>query len=166
MSSETLFYTNMCLISHLKPGGYLEFQEIEYWPYCDDDSLTDQTPYALRNYINYMGAGLKAYEADVHAVRTLPEEMKEAGFDEVRVITHKCPLGVWPLDKRLRLCGLFLQTSCMDGLRGISRRPLTALGWTQLQIEMFLVDVRKAIMDPNIHAYLQYHVVYGRKPLS
>jgi len=109
---------------------------------------------------------MRVYGAHVYAVRTLPEELKAAGFEDVHATTHKCPIGLWPRDKRLRLCGLFLRTAIMDGLRGISRRPLMALGWTQLQIEIYLVDVRKALMDSDMHVYFPFSVVYGRKPLS
>ncbi|KAK0616521.1 S-adenosyl-L-methionine-dependent methyltransferase [Immersiella caudata] len=153
-------------LHHLKPGGYIEFQELEYRPRCDDESLTDETPYALRDYIKFIKDGMRNFGADIHAIRTLPEELTAAGFEDVRLTTHKCPLGLWPRDKRLRLCGLFLRTAFMDGLRGVSQRPLKALGWTQLQIEMFLVDVRKAIMDPHIHAYFTFNVVCGRKPVQ
>ncbi len=79
--------------------------------------------------------------------------------------THKCPLGVWPNDRRLRYCGLFMRTATMDGLRGMAQRPLgTGLGWSQLQIEMFLVDVRRAVMDPAFHTYFPFHIVYAQKP--
>lgn len=106
---------------------------------------------------------MRVLGSDLNSALTLPEELKVAGFDGIRHITHKCPIGVWPLERRLRLCGLFMRTILMDSLRA-SRRPLLALGWTQLQIEMFMVDVRKAITDEKMHAYLTYHVVYGRKP--
>ena len=92
--------------------------------------------------------------------------MAAAGFEDVHRTTHKCPLGAWPRDERLRYCGLFLRTSIMDGLRGLSRRPLLALGWTPLQIEMFLVEVRKAVADEGVHAYCTLHVVHGRKPVG
>jgi hypothetical protein len=111
-----------------------------------------------------MSAGMRALGSDAHAIQTLPDDMRAAGFEDVRLTTHKCPLGTWPRDKRLRFCGLFLRTAIMDGLRGLSRRPLMALGWTELQIEMFLVEVRKAVMDARVHAYFVLHVVHGRKP--
>ncbi|KAK4126822.1 S-adenosyl-L-methionine-dependent methyltransferase [Parathielavia appendiculata] len=154
------------VLHHLKPNGYFEAQEIAFTPRCDDDTLTLQTPYALRDYVNYMAAGMRALGSEAHAILTLPDDMRAAGFDDVRLTTHKCPLGTWPRDKRLRFCGLFLRTVIMDGLRGLSRRPLMALGWTELQIEMFLVDVRKALMDNGVHAYMTLHVVHGRKPAS
>ncbi|KAK4039083.1 S-adenosyl-L-methionine-dependent methyltransferase [Parachaetomium inaequale] len=153
-------------ICHLKPGGYFEAQELAVQPQADDDTLTPETPYALRDYINYMAAGMRILGSNVHAIGDLPEQMRAAGFQDVRKTTHKCPVGVWPRDKRLRFCGLFLRTALMDGLRGLSRRPLTALGWTPLQIEIFLVEVRKAIMEAGVHAYLVLHVVHGRKPVG
>ena len=108
---------------------------------------------------------MHALGSDLHSVLLLPEELKAAGFANVRKVTHKCPIGLWPLDKRLRMCGLYMRTSVMEGLRG-SRRPLFALGWTQLQIEMFLVDVRKALMDEKMHTYFTYHTIYGQKPMD
>ncbi|KAK4238335.1 Phosphoethanolamine N-methyltransferase [Achaetomium macrosporum] len=154
------------VLRHLKPGGYFECAELHYSPQCDDDTLNPSTPYALRDWMNYVVAGMRVLGSDSHAILSLPEQMKAAGFTDVQRTTHKCPIGVWARDKRLRFCGLFLRTALMDGLRGTSRRPLLALGWTQLQIEMFLVEVRKALMDGGVHSYLTLHVVHGRKPLS
>lgn len=110
---------------------------------------------------------MQALGTEINAVGDLPDELRAAGFDSVELVTHKCPIGVWPRDKRLRLCGLFMRTVIMDGLRGLSGRPfLNGLHWTPLQIEMFLVDVRKAVMDNKFHTYFPFHIVYGRKPLG
>lgn len=32
--------------------------------------------------------------------------------------------------------------------------------------QVYLVDVRKAIMDKSVHAYNKVYVVYGRKPFE
>jgi len=151
---------------HLKPGGYIEFQELEYWPRCDDDTLSPEKSYPLRDYLGYLaqGMGMFADGSDLHAVRTLPDELRAAGFENVQSIRHKCPLGPWPAEKRLRTCGMYLSAAFLDGLSGVSTKPLLALGWTQAEIEVLLFDVREAIMDPTIHAYFAFHVVYGRKP--
>jgi SAM-dependent methyltransferase len=152
---------------HLKPGGYLEVQELHYSPLCDDDSVTDAIPYAFRDFMNFLDDGLRALGSELNAITSVPDEMAAAGFERVQAVHHKCPIGVWPRDKRMRLCGLFLRTAIMDGLRGLSKRPFgTGLGWTQLQIEMFLVEVRKAVMDGRYHTYFPLHVVYGRRPLD
>ncbi|KAK0704114.1 S-adenosyl-L-methionine-dependent methyltransferase [Apiosordaria backusii] len=154
------------VMRHLKPGGYIEIQDIDINPLSDDETLTPTTPYALRDYLNYMAAGLRALGSEMRSVKHLPEQLEAAGFDDIKRTTHKAPIGLWPKDKRLRLCGFFLRTAMMDGLRGLSQRPMGALGWTPLQIEMVLVNVRKALMDPKIHAYFNFHAVYARKPLN
>lgn len=152
---------------HLKPGGYLEVQELHYSPQCDDGSVTDLVPYPFRDFMMFLDQGLRALGSELNAIVGIPEEMAAAGFEDVKVVAHKCPIGVWPRDKRMRLCGLFLRTAIMDGLRGLSKRPFgTGLGWTELQIEIFLVGVRKCVMDSQYHTYFPLHVVYGRKPLK
>ncbi|KAK0668461.1 S-adenosyl-L-methionine-dependent methyltransferase [Cercophora samala] len=153
------------VMRHLKPGGYIEIQDLDITPRSDDETLTPTTPYALRDYLKYMAAGLGVLGSEMHAIHKMPDELAQAGFEEIKKTTHKAPIGMWPKDKRLRLCGLFLRTAMMDGLRGVSQRPMAALGWTPLQIEMVLVNVRKALMDPKVHAYFTFHVVYARKPL-
>ncbi|KAK4654511.1 hypothetical protein QC762_403180 [Podospora pseudocomata] len=154
------------VMRHLKPGGYIEIQDLDITPLSDDDTLTPTTPYALRDFLKYMAAGLAALGSHMHAVHKLPDELEAAGFEDIKKSKHKAPIGMWPKDKRLRLCGLFLRTAMMDGLRGVSQRPMAALGWTPLQIEMVLVNVRKALMDPKVHAYFTFHVIYARKPLQ
>lgn len=109
---------------------------------------------------------MRVLGSDAQGILKLPEEMKAAGFQDIKATTHKSPIGSWPQDKRLRIAGLFQRTAIMDGLRGISQRPLTALGWKPVQIEMFLINVRKDLMDLDIHAYLNLHMIYGRKPLG
>ncbi|KAK1828493.1 Phosphoethanolamine N-methyltransferase [Podospora conica] len=152
-------------LRHLKPGGYFEVQQLDYQLQCDDDSLSPSKPSALRDFIRFMEGGLAAYGGfDMRAIAALPALMRDAGFEDVRVRRHKCPIGTWARDKRLRMCGMFMRTAILDGLRGLSRRPLTALGWTPTQIEMFLIEVRKSVSDQEAHAYLNYDVVYGRKP--
>lgn len=117
--------------------------------------------------MGYLEAGLRAFGSDLNAVTGLANEFTEAGYDDVHERTHKCPIGVWPRDRRLRYIGLFMRTAILDGLPGLTRKPFgQGLGWTQLQIEMFLVDVRKALMSPNFHTYFPFYVVYGRKPLA
>ncbi|KAL1872647.1 hypothetical protein VTK73DRAFT_1408 [Phialemonium thermophilum] len=153
------------IFKHLKPGGYVEFQEMHYVPHCDDGSMTPETPYAFRDFMSYLEQGMRALGSDLNAITSLRAELAASGFEDIQQVTHKCPIGVWPRDKRLRLCGHFMRTATMDGLRGLSRRPFgTGLRWTQLQIEMFLVDVRKAVMDSRFHVYFPFHVIYARKP--
>jgi hypothetical protein len=41
-----------------------------------------------------------------------------------------------------------------DGLSGLSMAVFTrGLGWSQEELEVFLIEVRKSMKDPKIHGY-------------
>jgi len=72
---------------------------------------------------------------------------------------------VWPKRPELAYCGDLLKTVILDGLKGLARKPFVhGLGWTTVQVEMFLVEVRRAVADATFHAYLPLHTIYARKP--
>lgn len=170
---------------HLKPGGYVEFQELLPQMSCDDGTLPPAhvQPNALRDFAHYIGMGLRrssrlaggdlfdeAMMDPGHMDKLLSQELAAAGFRGIRTVRHKCPLGNWPKHKDLQRCGLLLRQAILEGLRGWSYRPLgttaDGLGWTPTQIEIFLIDVRKAVMDTSVHAYFPLHVTYAQKPMA
>ncbi|CAK7265059.1 hypothetical protein SEPCBS119000_001317 [Sporothrix epigloea] len=172
------------IFHHLKPGGFVEFQELVPQMSCDDDTLPPAhvMPNALRDFAHYIGMGLRYSNrlaggnlfgdnaCDSRTMdKTMTQELSSAGFADVQIVRHKCPLGGWAKYPDMQRCGLLFREAMLEGLRGWSHRPLgtTAggLGWTPTQIEMFLIDVRKAVMDPNVHAYFPLHVTYAQKPM-
>lgn len=94
--------------------------------------------------------------------------MRAAGMADVVESRHKLPIGRWPRDRRQREKGIwFLRMVIMEGLGAICKRAFCqGLGWTQVQVEMFLVEVRRSLNDAGVHAYFPFTVVYGRKPLD
>ncbi|CAM1502429.1 Fc.00g044130.m01.CDS01 [Cosmosporella sp. VM-42] len=158
------------IYKHLKPGGYVEIQEFRYIAGCDDDSCDG--PYAWRDFLGYLKAGMAALGTDLLGILHVEDELEAAGFEDIRHKSLKCPAGPWPKKRRLQECGHVLRDVIMWGLIGLSRRPFRdGLGWTQLQIEMFLVDVRKSLSEevnglPKFHSYFPFHSLYGRKPLD
>jgi hypothetical protein len=155
---------------HLKPGGYVEVQEFQYVAACDDDSCSG--PYAWRDFINYLEQGMANLGADLHGITSVEGELEEAGFEGLWRKSFKCPVGPWAKKQRLQECGHVLRDVIMWGLNGLAKRPFRdGLGWTPIQIEMFLVEVRKSISEevnglPKFHSYYPYHCIYARKPLD
>ncbi|KAI3394087.1 hypothetical protein diail_3211 [Diaporthe ilicicola] len=156
------------VMKHLKPGGYVEFQEITYWPRADDNTLTETTPYAFRDFCYYVQMGVANLGLDLHMISRLPQALRDAGYDDVTEARHKLPIGRWARDRKQRQKGIwFLRMILLEGLSAVAKRPLTlGLGWKAEQVEMFLVDVRKSLNDTGVHAYFPFSVVYGRKPLE
>ena len=145
-------------------------QEFQYLAACDDDSCDG--PYAWRDFINYLRDGMEALGTDLHGVVHVERELEEAGLRGLKRKSLKCPVGPWAKKRHLQECGYVLQDVIMFGLVGLSRRPFrNGLGWTDLQIEMFLVDVRKSISEqgdgvPRFHSYYPFHSFYAQKPLD
>lgn len=156
--------------SHLKPGAWFELQEFHYTAACDDNSCDG--PYAWRDFLNYLEDGMAALGSDLHGILKAQRELTEAGFDDVRIQSFKCPVGPWAKRTKLQECGHVLRDVILWGLNGIARRPFRdGLNWTPLQIEMFLVDVRKSVTEevnglPKYHSYYPFFSICGRKPLS
>ncbi|UQC91088.1 methyltransferase domain-containing protein [Colletotrichum lupini] len=125
---------------HLKPGGWFEIQELEFFPLCDDQSCPDGDGYGFRVFTQYLDAGLRVLGSEMHGIRAAADEMRAAGFENVEEDRRKCPIGDWPARPELRECGILMRETILEGLKGLATRPFRALGWTEIQIEMFLLD--------------------------
>ncbi|KAF4450094.1 hypothetical protein F53441_6738 [Fusarium austroafricanum] len=155
---------------HLKPGGYVEVQEFYHIAACDDNSC--EGPYAWRDFIRYLHQGMAALGTDLHGIKYVEHELRQAGFENIATHARKCPVGPWAKKERLMQCGHIMRDAVMWGLVGLSRKPFRdGLGWTLIQIEMFLVQVRKALMEevnglPKYHTYFPYYNIHAQKPLN
>jgi hypothetical protein len=99
-------------------------------------------------------------------MRKNPDNLRTAGFVNIEERIYKVPLGTWPRDPKMKTIGLYNRSMIYDGLQGISMGPFTrGLNWSTLEVEAFLMGVRKALMDITQHTYLPFHVVLGQKPL-
>ncbi|CAH0052989.1 unnamed protein product [Clonostachys solani] len=157
---------------HLKPGGWFEIQEFHYTAACDDDSCDG--PFAFRDFLGFLGDGMAALGSDLHGILKSENEISEAGFQNVQTKSLKCPVLPWAKTGKKSVCGHMLRESILWGLKGLARRPFgEGLGWTSIQIEMFLVDVRRSMTEvdpanglPRFHTYWPFHIIYGQKPMD
>ncbi|KAF5501994.1 Secondary metabolism regulator laeA [Colletotrichum aenigma] len=151
---------------HLKPGGWFEIQELEFSPLCDDGTTPEGDGYGFRVFTNYLEAGMRALGSEMHGIRYAADEMRLTGFESVHEDRRKCPIGDWAAKPELREAGGLMRRTIEDGLKGLATRPFRALQWTEVQIEIFLMNVRPHVANKGFHAYLNHRTVYGRKPLN
>ncbi|KAH8592330.1 S-adenosyl-L-methionine-dependent methyltransferase [Bisporella sp. PMI_857] len=146
-----------------KPGGWIEFQEMLMKSHCDDDSMPPD--YGVTRWLDTMKAALAVLGPDLHGAVKHEQYLKDAGFINVQQRTFKIPIGTWPKNKTLKTVGLYGRMMIYDGLEANSLRPFTrGLGWSTEQVHVFLIDVRKALMDVSVHCYLPFYVTFGQKP--
>jgi hypothetical protein len=123
--------------------------------------------YAPKEMLTYSKQALAAFGKDTTAILTVDEKLIEAGFTNITHRVFKLPVGPWARDRSQKMLGLFWRTAIMDGLQGIAMGTLgRGLKWSNEEIEVYLVGVRKALMDPAIHTYWPYHIITAQKPAN
>ncbi|KAK0114155.1 hypothetical protein ONS95_013657 [Cadophora gregata] len=91
--------------------------------------------------------------------------MRDAGFIYVTTRIFHVPIGRWPKNKMLKMVGLFWRAILLDGAQSIALGPLTrGLKWSREQVEMRLMEVRKAYTDEWVHSHMPLYIIYGQKP--
>ncbi|KAJ5669712.1 hypothetical protein N7462_010782 [Penicillium macrosclerotiorum] len=157
---------------HLKPGAYIECHEMDPKPKCDDNTMPPENPdgysaYALHDWFDLNMRSSQEVEPSrqFRIAHRIKRWMEEVGFVDVEQRIFKVPLNTWPDDEKMKIIGQWSETNWLEALSGWSYKPFLALGWSTPEIEVFLVDVRKSLQDRSVHAYMDFYVVTGRKPL-
>lgn len=157
---------------HLKPGGYLECHELDPKPKCDDGTLPPENPdgfcdYALHDWVDLSIRSGQVIEPpkQFRIAHRLQRWFREVGFFDVDQRVSKIPVNPWPEDEHMSYIGRWSEMNWLEALSGWSYKPFLALGWSKPEIEVFLVTVRRSIQDRNVHAYTDFYVVIGRKPM-
>lgn len=139
--------------SHMKPGGYVEAQEVLPVPKTDDDSFPPDS--AMQEWARVIYEGTAKLGLNIRVPSTqIKTWMEQAGFEDVTVVDFKLPLGPWSKEKHLREAGNAEAMSLRDNLQGVTLRLWEkGLGRSYEELEVFLVKVRKEFDDKSIHAY-------------
>ncbi|OBT51722.1 hypothetical protein VE04_07555 [Pseudogymnoascus sp. 24MN13] len=133
--------------SHVKPGGYVEFQAVTACIGSDDNTLPVDG--SFQKFADNLNKSAKIFGTPIDDPLRWKGRLRRARDPRMKV------LGAWEMENLL------------SNLEGMTMRVFQkALGWTPEEVSVFLVGVRKEIRDRSIHAYWPYYTVYGRKPLS
>jgi hypothetical protein len=149
----------------LKPGGWLEMQEIYHIPMSNNGS--DLTNHPVHMYWTNVSKGLSNLGIDFEFSGNgrIADLMRQSGFINVSERVFHVPLGTWPEDKILRQVGWMWKENLLSGVQAIALGPYTrGLGWSTDAVEMFLVSVRRAYHDDDVQMYMPLVCVYGQRP--
>lgn len=91
----------------------------------------------------------------IDSARHYQAQLLDAGYVDVQVIPHARPMNTWPRDKKHKEIGIWQYENFMTGLEGFTMAACTRLlGWSEAQVQVYLVGVRKDMKDTSIHSYL------------
>ncbi|EGU82511.1 hypothetical protein FOXB_06975 [Fusarium oxysporum f. sp. conglutinans Fo5176] len=149
------------IFDNLAPGGYVELQDIDAFMESDDGTLTEA--HALSKWCKLLREAAVKLGRPYIPTKDLKGIMDKVGFTSIVETRFKWPSNRWPKDKKYKELGAWNNENTNLVLESITLAPLTrGLDWTMEEVNVLLVDVRKELNDPNIHAYWPIYSVYGR----
>ncbi|KAK2593242.1 hypothetical protein QQS21_009041 [Conoideocrella luteorostrata] len=150
---------------NLEPGGLFESVDLMAVWHSDDGSLDANGAFA--SWFKNINVASEAIERPLSVASKLKGWYEEVGFVDVQEKVYKIPLNGWPEDPHMREIGNEWQSNLLDGLSGFTLGLFSrVLGYTEEEIQLTLMNVRKEIQDTTVHAYEPLYVVWGRKPSS
>lgn len=151
--------------SHLRPGGWIESQEIYHYPISANDSMSPDHPVAQYWALIHQGLNTLGVDFQAAAGGKIAAMMRDAGFENVHERIFHVPLGTWPKHPDLKIVGEYWRHVLLTGAQAIALGPLTrGCGWTREQVEVFLIELRKAYFDNSCLMYMPMYVTCGQKP--
>ncbi|KAH7153363.1 S-adenosyl-L-methionine-dependent methyltransferase [Dactylonectria macrodidyma] len=152
----------------LNPGGKIELMDIIYPPQSDDGTLSEES--ALYKWATMVLRTFNAMGSPLDSALRYEEQLVAAGFVDVNVVKRRWPMNRWPKDPKYKQLGMWAHHNTLDALAAITLAVFTrpegqgGLGWTNEEVEVFLIDVRKDIKNYSIHSYWPIWSVYATKP--
>ncbi|KAJ3499248.1 hypothetical protein NLG97_g478 [Lecanicillium saksenae] len=154
-------------LEHLKPGGWIELQEIHHCPRSANPEADLPEDHQVAQFWSNVSAGLGKLGVDLNISSggQLTKMLQEAGYVNVTERVFHVPIGTWPKNKVLKTVGLYWRTILLDGLQAIALGPMVrGLGWKREEVEVFLTGVRTAYHDNAALMYMPLHIIYAQKP--
>ncbi|KAI1499049.1 S-adenosyl-L-methionine-dependent methyltransferase [Biscogniauxia marginata] len=148
---------------HLRPGGWMEWQEQHPWFQCDDGTMPAEGDPAAEFYTLAQSAFAKL-GFDGHLAPKLGQSLEQAGFRNVQCVVKKVPVGPWARDKTLRLVGMYLKTIIQEFVPVCTARPFQVLGLSETEREAWRATAIRALEDQSVHRYWNVYFWYGQKP--
>lgn len=103
---------------HLRPGGWLECQEVVIDPFCDDGTMPPD--FGWRTWSEEMALASDKMERQLRIGPELKQWFEDAGFVDVREAVIKIPIGGWAKDLRLKHVGMLWRRMLAEGISGFS----------------------------------------------
>ncbi|KAF5525472.1 Secondary metabolism regulator LAE1 [Colletotrichum aenigma] len=151
------------IYNNVNPGGWAEFQDWNTRYYSDDGSLTDE--HACTKMCDTFAEACSIIGHDPNPGSKIAQWVEEAGFINVYHRQFMIPIGPWAKDPHYKELGMMNLAQILEGLETFMLRLLTGvLGWSNIEVQVLLAQVRNELKKGVFHGYMKFYVVYGQKP--
>ncbi|KZL71161.1 methyltransferase domain-containing protein (UMTA) [Colletotrichum tofieldiae] len=150
---------------NLLPGGYLEIQDNDCVLTADDGTLPSHKP--LAEFGRLIREAAKKFGRAFIPCPELKDLLVDVGFEDVALQNFKWPSNPWPKDPHHKRIGEWNFHNFVEAAEALALAPLTrGHNWTNEEVQVFLVGVRKDMRDMRVHSYMPIYTIVGRKPLK
>jgi SAM-dependent methyltransferase len=147
----------------LKPGGYIELQDLNFPARCDDDTAPPDSPIMV--WSGHMMEAAQRIGLDLSISSTFPALLNAAGFVDVKYETYSWPINKWPKEKKMKRLGTWAYQNFMQGLHGFSMGFFTrVLAWKEDDVMELVGKAGEQARDLNSHVYMPISFFWAKKP--
>ncbi|KAG6291982.1 hypothetical protein E4U46_000583 [Claviceps purpurea] len=139
----------------LRPGGWVELQDFQPIPLCDDGTMPGDDP--VKHPLDLTERAFEKFGMRFKLSAELEPYLREAGFENIHCKIFKVPIGPWAKDHLMRVVDLYQRLVVMEILPSMSGRLFHALEMSEAEAEMAIAMARKGLNDPNVHRYFNYY---------
>jgi len=151
------------IYENLNPNGWVEFQEFTNTLYSSDGTLHNDNPLALM--MDGLTAACEKVGRTFHPAISLKSWVEEAGFVDVEQRSVRVPIGSWPKDKKLKEIGVWTSASLSEGFEALTAVLFQdVLGWDAKELRALERKVQVAVQQRQVHACMDFKIIFGRKP--
>lgn len=152
--------------NNVKPGGWVEVQEVQFpIAFADDGSVPPDAPLLVWSQ-RVREAALKA-GIDTLVSNRFRDMLQAQGFVNVKEKWPKWALGAWPKGQQEKQIGVLTLENTKSFVSAIAMKLWTTyLDWSPEAVELELVNVRKDLEDRKKHYYWQMAIFAAQKPHS
>ncbi|RTE84034.1 hypothetical protein BHE90_001416 [Fusarium euwallaceae] len=145
------------------PGGWIQSAEADVEFRSNDGTSERQEVLRLGKKMYEEGGKALGLPFFVHDLQK--KGIEEAGFQDIKMVEYKIPVGDWPKDPKLAEIGRFVRLTLENDLEGYTLMLWKhVLQWPDDEYQVFLMSIRNAIRNRKIHSYFMVRYLYGRKP--
>ena len=149
--------------NNLNPGGWLEMQE--FYSYVYDYNGSKDNAVNLKDWEVQINEASRRFGRDLRKANVLKQYMEDAGFADVQEQIYKVPIGMWAKGSKFKELGKYALAQFLGSVEPFSLALFTrVLGYTVEETQVMVAKVKSDLVDPQLHSYLQFHFVWGRKP--
>ncbi|KAH7309666.1 S-adenosyl-L-methionine-dependent methyltransferase [Stachybotrys elegans] len=153
-------------LQNLQPGGWMEMQEYDAWIFSDDDSF-ERAPWT-KEWVEKLDLASKTYGKQINVARFHKQWMIDAGFEDVKELVYRIPIGPWAKDATLKELGRYelmhMQMSVDSHTPALFTR---VLNYSSDQVKVLMEGVKREFRDQrDLRLITGYRFITGRKPVT